>query len=132
MDVLGVATNSPERFHEWHKAWKSQIEENQIKLIVMHDTEGGAIFNHFQVNSRLGKDAWIISQKSAACKSWTVYEAWKEGAERFYYLDDDCPRIEKPVGFGMSLKDWRYDAKRTGNPETYPCRGCGRKYGCRC
>ena len=47
------------------------------------------------IEKDLGKDAWIISRKSCAIKSYGIYRAWKNKALFTVLLDDDT-RPERP------------------------------------
>lgn len=104
MEALVIATNRPNSFRTWLKAWRNQISENGIRLYVMVDTfdaeitkeirslvaNMGEVFDHNDVVIDLKQNAWIIPQKSCACKSYAIYRAWKDNADRVFCLDDDC------------------------------------------
>lgn len=103
MEALVIATNRPERFKAWLKAWWEEIDENDINLLIMHDSHNseetdvldrqikhGSVFDHNDVKEDLKGNAWIIPQQSSACKSYAILKAWQMGADRIFCLDDDC------------------------------------------
>lgn len=47
-------------------------------------------YTHAEIGRILGEDAWIISQRSSACRVFGFLAAWWDGYDAILTLDDDC------------------------------------------
>lgn len=72
------------------------IEDNPTKQFKLMNED-----NHYswkEIQETLGEDAWIISRRDSAIRSFGFLMAYKSGAEYIYTLDDDC-RPTGPVDY---------------------------------
>jgi reversibly glycosylated polypeptide/UDP-arabinopyranose mutase len=94
MHALVVPSIRESSFHEFLNKWDDQDWE----IIVVEDNPEptfrlmGAV-QHLcwkNIDEDLGDDAWIISHRDAAIRSYGFYKAYQMGAEYIFTLDDDC------------------------------------------
>ena len=105
MDALVVASNRPKHVVEFVKAWQTQLR--QVKLIVMHDSTNNMetatlredlsmirgqfeLYNQLDIAADIPENAWIIPEKTGACKSYGILKAWQSKVDVVFNLDDDC------------------------------------------
>lgn len=79
-------TNRPTSLAAWWNAWREEFLSHDAKMYVVWDDEK----TWKEIDDRLGDDAWIISRRSSAIRSWGFLNAYWDGAEQFITLDDDC------------------------------------------
>lgn len=96
-----VPTNRPEMCREFLAAWEPVLRghADQADVIVMEDAPsrtmpiaaGGWLthYAHDDVARELAGDAWIIPQRSSACRSFGTLKAIELGADIIWHLDDD-------------------------------------------
>src|ERR1043166_4626068 len=80
-------------------AWRPHFDREDVQLFVHEDRPSKSFevelprFRHTaqdDIDRELGEAAWIIPRGSAACRSFPMYLAWKEGCDYVITLDDDC------------------------------------------
>ena len=93
MNVLVVPTIR-ESIYKFLQAWRSPIwdeiviiEDNPNKTFDLHDVHH---FSWKEIEEDLGNDAWIISRRDSAIRSYGFLKAYQLGAENIFTLDDDC------------------------------------------
>ena len=81
------------------EAWRPHFDRDDVLLFVHEDRPAKSFTSdaprlrhtaHDDIESELGEVAWIIPRGSAACRSFPMYLAWKEGCDYVITLDDDC------------------------------------------
>ena len=98
---------------EWAPYWSSSEQEAYKVILFMHEDHPAKIFQlpqpdglelihtcHADIHEALGKNEWIISRHSGACRSFPMYMAWQQGCTYILTLDDDCYPAE---GYGESF-----------------------------
>ena len=97
MNVLVVPTIR-ESIHsfldQWsHEKWDAVVvvEDNPRKTFEL-DVEGH--YSWAEIEEDLGDDAWIISRRDSAIRSYGFLKAYQMGAETIFTLDDDCNPIK--------------------------------------
>jgi len=91
-----VPTNRPAMCMEFLGAW-TDVLAGRADVIVMEDApertfdppHGVRHFSHGEAAAELGEDAWIIPQRSSACRSYGTLKAVELGADVVWHLDDD-------------------------------------------
>jgi reversibly glycosylated polypeptide/UDP-arabinopyranose mutase len=84
--------------------------------------------NHFswkEIEETLGNDAWIISHRDSAIRSFGFLMAYRSGAEYIYTLDDDCLPVNDVNDFVQEHQNALQNNSRW--TESYPgrrTRGC--------
>ena len=77
---------------DWH-------ELREVPIIVMQDSDDDPripdgfdveVLRHDDVKRELGSWAWIIPQRTSACRSFGYYKAWQRKPEFVLTLDNDC------------------------------------------
>lgn len=97
--LLVVPSNRPERLREFLAAWRP-VKDWDATLVVedgpnkSSDVEAEYHYCWEDIESDLGKNAWIISRRDSAIRSYGFWKAWQIGADFILTLDDDC----LPVG----------------------------------
>lgn len=95
MKVLVVPTIREDSIKGFIQAWDfSQWD----KIIVIEDNPEKTFnlpidFEHFswkEIDEDLGEDAWIISRRDSAIRSYGFFKAYQAGAKYVFTLDDDC------------------------------------------
>lgn len=99
--TLVIPTNRPAHLLEFFEAWKGiggwncviVVEDNETKTPQISDKVGHA--NHFswaEIAKVLGQDAWIISKRDSAIRSFGYLMAYRGSRYSDYVvtLDDDC------------------------------------------
>lgn len=107
------------------------IEDNPTKQFKSLN----GIVHHYswsEINDILGDDAWIISKRDSAIRSFGFLMAYRSGADYIYTLDDDCAPNNGSITFcddhqkaitGNTRWTESYQDKRTrGIP--YKNKGC--------
>lgn len=95
MKILVVPTireTSIKQFlQEWDavKDWDKVIlvEDNPVRTF---DVSVDHHYSWHEIEEDLGSDAWIISRRDSAIRSYGFYKAWQMGASHIFTLDDDC------------------------------------------
>lgn len=105
MNVLVIPTNRPERVQEFLDAWspwpwdKILIVEDAPAVSVTsnavsgngHGWNGEQVLTYsWQEIDRSLPQAWIISRRDSAIRSYGFWRAWAMGADYIFTLDDDC------------------------------------------
>lgn len=100
MNVLVVPTIRKNSIQSFFNAWQDQkdwdavilVEDNPKKSFDVH------VDYHYSwedIDNELQEDAWIISRRDSAIRSYGFYKAWQIGAEYIFTLDDDCLPINE-------------------------------------
>lgn len=98
MHALVVPTIRESSILEFLNKWDDQdwtiivVEDNPEKTFRLLNVD-----HHFcweDIERELGDDAWIISRRDAAIRSFGFYMAHKLGADFIFTLDDDCHPLE--------------------------------------
>lgn len=64
------------------------VEDNPEKTFSLD--EGVHHYSWKEIDETLGDDAWIISRRDSAIRSFGFLMAYNDGAEQIFTLDDDC------------------------------------------
>lgn len=95
MNYLVVPSVREKNLNEFLNAW-SPLPDN-ITLIIVEDNSTKTfnlnIEHHYswaEIDAYLGENAWIISRKDAAIRSFGFLIAYLSGADFIFTLDDDC------------------------------------------
>lgn len=94
MNALVLPTNRQNHLHRFLQDWQHEnwqiivVEDNpektfQVPSHVQH-------YSHAEIDNELREDAWIISRKDSAIRSFGYLMAAKAGAQFIFSLDDDC------------------------------------------
>lgn len=79
------------------------VEDNPEKSFDLEDVGDNFYIQHYswkEIKDELGENAWIISQKSDAIRSFGFYRAYKDDCSEIITLDDDCfPNKEEYESF---------------------------------
>lgn len=110
MNALVVPTNRPERLYDFLDAWspwpwdKVLIIEDGPEITFdpsaadgegrRYDAERIHTYSWNEIEASL-PEAWIISRRDSAIRSYGFWKAWEIGADYIFTLDDDCfPFVE--------------------------------------
>lgn len=116
-----VPTAREESIGPFLEAWRPHFDRDEVLLFV-HEDRPSKSFEpdvprlrhtaHDDIDRELGKAAWIIPRGSAACRSFPMYLAWKEGCDSIITLDDDCypePSYGDASFIGRHLESFQRD-----------------------
>ena len=104
MNCLIVPSIRESSIHEFLNKWDGLdwtiivVEDNPEKSFRLLDVEHH--YSWAEINHILGDDAWIISRRDSAIRSFGFYIAHQLGAEHIFTLDDDC----HPSGTGFIME----------------------------
>jgi len=97
MRALVVPTNRPDNFRAFWHAWSRDILDQFDSVIVVEDgpTKTGGLpgDEHVcwqEIEHELQDQAWIISRRDSAIRSYGFWRAYVAGATEIFTLDDDC------------------------------------------
>lgn len=79
-------SNRPDRLAVWREAWKHEFDRDDVRVYTVPDTEE----TRAEIKAGLGEDEWIIPWRTGAIRSWGTIKAYRDGADVFIHLDDDC------------------------------------------
>ena len=108
-----VATNRHPTLDRFFDEWSAEFAETRVQVVVVEDAPHKSTpevtkdrpfpIQHFaweEIDTDLGRDAWIIPRRSSGIKSYGILKAYQQGAETIVVLDDDCrPTAGRLVGF---------------------------------
>jgi hypothetical protein len=87
--------------HEWLPFWNAE-RAYEVRLFIHEDnplptfrvppstTLPYVHTSHADLEVALGDASWIIPKHTAACRSFPMYLAWKDGCDFIVTMDDDC------------------------------------------
>lgn len=97
MRALVVPTNRPDGYQEFWAAWVRREQAKWDYVIVVEDdhdkTCGMPCDEHVcwqDIDQELCDQAWIISRRDSAIRSYGFWRAYQAGADEIFTLDDDC------------------------------------------
>lgn len=95
MNVLVVPTIRKNSIQSFFDAWKDQKDWDAVILVEDNpkksfDVDVDYHYSWEDIDNELQEDAWIISRRDSAIRSFGFYKAWQIGAKNIFTLDDDC------------------------------------------
>lgn len=118
MKILVVPTIRESRITLFLGAWKLFggwdeiiiVEDNPTKTFEL-DVEHHYAWDDIQTD--LGENAWIISKRDSAIRSYGLWKAYQLGAEYIFTLDDDCLPIPEQRFFERHIENLEQTTKWT-------------------
>jgi reversibly glycosylated polypeptide/UDP-arabinopyranose mutase len=78
--------------------WRPQLERCHVivcedgpeRTVELPPGIDGVVYSWREIDAELGADAWIISRRSSAIRSFGFWKAWQQTPDMIVTLDDDC------------------------------------------
>jgi len=104
-----IATCRPDSFKRWVEAWKQEL--HGAYLYVVEDQPyktddvkfacrilGSCHSSWHEIDTDLGDKSWIIPRRTSAIKSYGFLQAYNDGHDYIWTLDDDCfPEVKNYI-----------------------------------
>lgn len=139
-----IATNRPAAFSDWFDAWMPELRGTAVYAVEDAPQKSEAMkflsavggWKHYswaEIDADLEENAWIIPRRTSAIKSYGFVQAYGDGADYIWTLDDDCfpekshadwpyvPRIKQVIGMSQADDSWYNTIEDSGlYPRGYP------------
>jgi hypothetical protein len=122
MNILVVPSIRENSIRSFLKAWENNSDWDEIIIVEDNETRtfdiesvGVGVKNHYswkEIEETLGSNAWIISKKDSAIRSFGFLMAYLKGADFIFSLDDDCYPVQ-PNFCQQHIKNMNTTAKWT-------------------